>query len=161
MRGSRNIAQTSESLYEADYYAWIEEQVRALRMGHLENLDGENVAEELEDLGKSVRRELQSRLELILSHLLKFKYQPEKRSPSWENTLLEQRDRVSDLLMKNPSLRSSLDEDLIDAYRYARGAVGNDMGLVPREWRRRFPSECPWSMIEILNASYLPKTRAR
>lgn len=159
MRTSKNIAPAAQSLYETDYYAWVHKQVRALRAGRPADLDGENVAEELEDLGKTIRRELQSRLELVLSHLLKWTYQAEKRSPSWENTLVEQRERVSDLLARNPSLRNYLDEAVIDAYRYARGAAGNDMGLAPREWRRLFPSKSPWSVNEILNASFLPKSR--
>jgi hypothetical protein len=151
----------AESLYETDYYAWIQEQIRALRSGHPEDLDSENVAEELEDLSRSVRRELQSRLELILSHLLKWIYQPEKRTPSWENTLLEQRGRIADLLMKNPSLRHHVDDDAVDAYRYARGAAGDEMGLTPREWRRLLPSQSPWSTAEILNPSFMPKKSAR
>ncbi len=161
MRSSKNIAQAAQSLYEADYYAWVSEQVHALRAGRIADLDGENVAEELEDLGKTIRRELQSRLELVLSHLLKWTYQAERRGPSWENTLVEQRERVADLLLRNPSLKSVLDEVAADAYRYARGAAGSDMNLTPREWRRLFPLKCPWSMSEILNISFLPKSRAR
>jgi hypothetical protein len=160
VRNSRNIAQAAQPLYETDYYAWLQDQVRALRAGGWTDLDGENLAEELDDLGKALRRELQSRLELILSHLLKWTYQREKRSQSWENTLVEQRERVSDLLAKNPSLKNSLDEVAVDAYRYARGAAGNDMELPPREWRRRFPAKSPWSINEILNLSFLPKSRA-
>jgi hypothetical protein len=134
--------------------------VPALRNGEAAGLDHENVAEELDDLARSVRRELQSGLELILAHMLKWTYQPAKRSPSWENTLLEQRERVADLLAKNPSLKSVLDESLSEAYRYARGGAGNDMDLVPREWRRLFPMKCPWTPKDILNPSYLPKSRA-
>jgi hypothetical protein len=161
VRSSRNIAAVQPSLYEADYYAWLEQQIRALREGHPEDLDSLNVAEKLDDLSQSVRRELQSRLELILSHLLKWIYQAEKRTPSWENTIDEQRARVADLLMKNPSLRRELEDVVTEAYRYARRAAGNDMGLGLREWRRRFPSEAPWSAAEILNASFLPKNLAR
>ncbi|HLI79960.1 MAG TPA: DUF29 domain-containing protein [Candidatus Binataceae bacterium] len=162
VRSSRNIAQaTTPSLYETDYYAWIQEQVRALRAGDIENLDRENVAEELDDLARSVRRELESRLELIMSHLLKWTHQPGKRSASWENTIDEQRARVSDLLRENPSLKKELDEVLLSAYNYARRAAGNEMGLNPREWRQQLPAKCPWSALEILNTSYLPKTRAR
>ena len=161
MRHARNIAQqAAQPLYETDYYAWLREQARALRAVRSSDLDGENLAEELEDLGKALRRELQSRLELILSHLLKWAYQPEKRTPSWENTLVEHRGRVADLLAKNPSLKNYLDEVATDAYRYARGAAGNDMGLAPREWRRQFPAKSPWSINEILNPSFLPKSRA-
>ena len=159
MAGSRNAARVSLPLYESDYHQWIADQVAALRAGDPANLDAENIAEELKDLGKGVRRELQSRLELILSHLLKWTFQPSKRTPSWENTIFEQRQRVSDLLLKNPSLRSHLDELTTEAYRYARSAAGNDMGLAPREWRRFFPSRCQWSRDEILSTSFLPQPR--
>ncbi len=98
MRSSRNIAQDTQPLYETDYYAWVQEQVRALRAGDTDRIDRENVAEELDDLGKGVQRELQSRLELILSHFLKMTYQAQKRTSSWDNTIDEQRARVSDLL---------------------------------------------------------------
>jgi hypothetical protein len=160
VRSSRNIAQAAQPLYETDYYAWVQEQVRALRAGRPADLDVENVAEELEDLGKTIRRELQSRMELVLTHpSAQVGLSAGKRSPSWENTLVEQRGRVSDLLMKNPSLKNYLDEVATDAYRYARGAAGNDVGLAPREWRRHFPAKCPWSVNEILNPSFIPKSR--
>jgi Domain of unknown function DUF29 len=161
VRSSRNIAHVPEPLYETDYYAWIQEQVRALRDGRPEHLDSENVAEELEDLGKNLRRELQSRIEVILAHMLKLVYQPEKRTPSWGNTIHEQRMRLEDLLAKNTSLRSHLDETMFDAFRYARVAAGTEMGLTIRESRRLFPVDCPWTRAEILNASFLPKNPAR
>jgi hypothetical protein len=161
VRTSRNLAQAPESLYETDYFAWIQEQIRALRSGRSDDLDSANIAEELDDLGKSVRRELQSRIELILAHMLKIVYQPEKRTPSWENTIHEQRMRLEDHLAKNPSLRSHLDETILDAFRYARVAAGNEMGLTIREARRLFPTDCPWTRTEILNQSFLPKMRAR
>ncbi len=159
MAGSRNAARVSLRLYESDYHQWIADQVAALRSGDLAHLNAENIAEELEDLGKSVRRELQSRLEVILSHLLEWTFQSSKSTPSWENTIFEQRERVADLLLKNPSLRNHLDELTTDAYRYARSAAGNDMGLAPREWRRFFPARCQWSRDEILGATFLPKPR--
>jgi hypothetical protein len=84
-----------------------------------------------------------------------------KRTPSWENTIDEQRARVADLLIKNPSLRRELDDVLAEAYRYARRAAGNDMGLGLREWRRMFPLKSPWSTNEILNQSFMPKNPAR
>ena len=159
MRSSKSIARATPPLYESDYYAWVRDQVQALRAGRLSELDGENVAEELEDLGKAVRRELQSRLELILSHLLKWAYQPDRRSSSWENTIDEQRRRVADLVDKNPSLKSCLEEVASDAYRYARGSAGNDMGLAPRAWRRHFPTTSPWSLSQILDTAFLPEMR--
>ena len=150
-----------QPLYEAGYYAWLTEQIRALRERHPERVDAENVAEELEDLGYNVRRELQSRLEVILAHMLQIVYQPEKRTPSWENTIYEQRMRLEDLLAKNPSLRSHLDGTTLDAFRYARRAAGNEMGLTLRESRKLFPVDCPWTRAEVLSPSFVPKPPAR
>ena len=150
-----------QPLYETDYYAWLEEQIRFLREGHPERVDAENVAEELDDLGKNVRRELQSRLEVILAHMLKMVYQPEKRTSSWENTVYEQRMRFEDLIAKNPSLRTHLDEVMVDAFRYARVSAGNQMGLTIRQSRKLFPIECPWTRAEVLSPSFMPKNPAR
>jgi len=161
MRSSRSMAQVQQPLYDADYYGWTQEQVRALRAGDARNIDWENVAEELDDSGKNVRGEIHSRLELIISHLRKMAYQPEKRTPNWENTIDEQRSRVDDLLRKNPSRKNSMDEVLVEAYEYGRRAAGNEMGLSLCEWRRQLPAECPWSRSEILNPSFVPKPRAR
>src|SRR5438309_10047706 len=94
------------SLYERDFYAWIQEQVEALRQRRLDQVDADNVAEELDDLGSSLQRELESRLEVAIAHLLKWAYQPKRRSASWENTIDEQRARIRRLFAKNPSLRS-------------------------------------------------------
>ena len=112
-------------------------------------------------MSQSVRRELESKLQLILAHLLRLTYHPDKKTPSWENTIDEQRVRVSRLLRENPTLKSALDEALLNAYEYAQRMAGSDMGLVPREWRRVFPEKCPGSKAEILNPSYLPKNGAR
>lgn len=146
--------------YDGDYWAWLDEQSRALRARRLNQLDPDNLAEELEDLGKAVLRELQSRLEVLLAHLLKWAYQPERRGPSWENTIDEQRARILDLLQKNPSLRRQLDEVIGDAYRYACRSAGDDTGLAPKQWKRLFPSACPWSKDQVMDESFLPEAQS-
>jgi hypothetical protein len=153
---SRKIATSAQPLYETDFYAWSEEQARAIREGRFEDLDIENVAEEIESLGKTERRELQSRLEVILLHLLKWAYQSKKRSRSWRNSIDQQRARVAILLRKNPSIKANFSEELSDAYDLARQSAGNEMGLQPKEWQRKFPAKCPWSASQILEDSFLP-----
>src|SRR5690348_30226 len=95
----------NSAAYDDDFYAWTQDQARLLRSGELSQLDVENLAEELESMGRSDRRELDSRLEVLLVHLLKWQVQTEFRSRSWSGTIREQRSRVEDLLNESPSLR--------------------------------------------------------
>ena len=92
-------------LYEKDCVRWTEETARLLRAGAFDDLDIENLAEEIEDMGKSRRRELHSRLRVLVSHLLKWQFQVDKRSPSWESTIFEQREEIADVMEESPSLR--------------------------------------------------------
>jgi Domain of unknown function DUF29 len=96
------------SLYDADYVAWLDQQVRHLRAGRLGVVDVENIAEELEGLMKAERRELRSRLEVLILHLLKWDHQPEQRSNRWRATVAEQRRRLRDLLTDSPSLEGDV-----------------------------------------------------
>jgi uncharacterized damage-inducible protein DinB len=73
----------SHSLYEQDFYQWTQQMATVLRNGHFDQLDIENIAEEIESLGRSDRRELKSRLTVLLMHLLKWHCQPEQRNNSW------------------------------------------------------------------------------
>ncbi len=98
----------NRQLYDQDFYAWANEQAGLLRAGRLSEADIEHIAEEIESMGKSEKRELVSRLTVLLLHLLKWQHQPAFRSKSWRLTLEEQRDRLEDHLADNPSLKSSL-----------------------------------------------------
>src|SRR3954447_825190 len=86
-----------DSLYEQDHLAWIEQQSELLRAGRLQDLDLENISEELGDLGRSQRRELEHRLEIILAHLLKKQFQPKRHTRSWDVTIGEQRRQIERL----------------------------------------------------------------
>ncbi|CBS85695.1 DUF29 domain-containing protein [Azospirillum lipoferum] len=107
-------------LYDEDFVAWIERQTALLRSGSLTALDRANLAEELEDMGKAIRRALCSRLEVLLTHLLKYQFQPAMRTGSWLGTIDEQRNRIEDLVEESPSLRPLLAELLEDAKIYKR-----------------------------------------
>ena len=89
--------------YEKDFVAWLEDQARRARRG--EGLDLENVAEQLEGVARSDRREIRSRLSILLTHLLKCTAHPEKPSSSWLGTIADERDRIADLIEDSPSLR--------------------------------------------------------
>ncbi len=105
--------------YEADYHRWTKDQASALREQRLAEIDWENVAEEIESLGRSDRREIESRLAVILEHLLKWQFQPERRSASWQASLFEQRNRIHRLLLESPSLKGYPATVLDDEYRLA------------------------------------------
>ncbi len=107
---------TSDEMYESDFHAWALRQVALLREGGLDALDVENLAEEIGDLGSSQRSELVSRLEVLLTHLLEWQFQPERRGRSWSRTIAEQRDRIGPPKRKGPSLRAFQEEVVRDAY---------------------------------------------
>jgi len=140
------------NLYEKDFYSWTQNQAEMLRSGNYENLDMVNLIEEIESMGKSEQRELESRLEVLLMHLLKWRYQPESRGKSWEATIIEQRDRLVDHLKKNPSLKSRLPEVQESAYHYAVVGAYRETNLDMSV----FPKPCPWTFEEAMNPDFWP-----
>jgi hypothetical protein len=139
--------------YEEDFYAWTVEQARLLRSGELTSIDVANIAEEIESLGRSDKRAIESRLTVLLMHLLKWQIQSKMRSQSWSGTILEQRRRIEKLLRESPSLRASIDEALAEAYSDAREAASNETGLPETD----FPTECPFTAEQVLSRSFLPE----
>jgi Domain of unknown function DUF29 len=139
--------------YEEDFYAWTVEQSRLLRSGEFSNLDAENIAEEIESMGRSDRRALESRLIVLLTHLLKWQIQQRMRSSSWSGTIGEQRRRVAKLLQESPSLRPFVNEALAEAYSAARQTASNQTGLLDTE----FPAECPFTADQVLSDAFLPE----
>jgi len=143
----------SNSLYERDFYAWANEQAALLRAGRLSEADLENIAEEIESMGRSEKRELVSRLKVLLTHLLKWRFQPTLRGNSWRLSIEEQRREVVDHLADNPSLKDELPEALSSAYRKSILAGAIETGLD----RRTFPSACPWTYEQIMDAAFWPE----
>lgn len=140
-------------LYEIDFLAWTERTVQLIRGRQFGEVDWEAVIEEIESLGKSDRRELKSRLEVLLHHLLKWQYQANLRSGSWQNTIDEQRNRIADLLEESPSLKSLPNEVLAECYRRGKKAASNETGL-PLD---RFPVDCPYPIIQVIDPEFLPE----
>ena len=140
--------------YDEDFHAWAEEQARLLRAGEFSQLDIGNIAEEVEDIGRSVRRELRNRLAVLTMHLLKWAYQPGHRSPSWSGTIREQREQVTELIEESPSLRSLPTADLGKIYRLAVSKALRDTGLP----EATFPAECPFTPEQILSEDFLPES---
>jgi len=139
--------------YDEDFYAWTVEQARLLRAGEFSAIDVANIAEEIESLGRSDRRELGSRLTVLIAHLLKWQKQPEMRSKSWSATIREQRRQIEKLLRESPSLRPFVAKALTEAYSDAREDAAEETGLAVTE----FPGECPFTLDEVLARSFLPE----
>ncbi|OYQ37962.1 hypothetical protein CHU95_00105 [Niveispirillum lacus] len=142
----------SGNLYETDFYAWANEQAALLRAGKLSAADIEHIAEEIESMGKTEKRELISRLKVLLMHLLKWQFQPAGRCVSWQLTIKEQRREVADHLSDNPSLKSRLSETMENAYGVAIIAAARETSIS----EETFPAECPWSFDQIMDAGFWP-----
>ena len=138
--------------YERDFFAWTQEQAQILRARETLELDWDNLAEEIDSMGRRDRRELESRLRRILHHLLKWQVQPGLRGPGWRNTLIEQRRQAEKLLRESPSLRSHLRQLADEAYPDAVRDAVSDSGLRPQT----FAADCPFTVEQILDPDYLP-----
>jgi hypothetical protein len=136
--------------YEEDYYTWVNEQVALLRAGRFDEIDAENIAEELSDLGKDEFAKLQSCLRVLLMHMLKWDQQPEHRTRSWVFSIREQRRRHARLMKQNPGLKPRLDEARDQAYEDARDWAANETHLPVRE----FPKRCPYDWKDILERPF-------
>lgn len=140
----------SHASYHADFYAWAQQQAALLRAGQLDQVDIEGVAEEIESMGKAEKRELISRLEVLLLHLLKWHYQPAYRGRSWQLSIKEQRMKLAEHLADNPSLAAQWDDALVTAYRYALVSAERETGLT------HFPESLPYSREQVMDQTFLP-----
>lgn len=140
------------TLYERDFYAWLQNQAALLKSGRLVELDIEHLTEEIESMGASERRELINRLRVLLIHLLKWQYQPDGRSSGWRGTIIEQRAQLETLLDQSPSLRRMVPDMLVYAYLKARLQAAEETGLA----LATFPEDCPYSVDQALSMGYWP-----
>ena len=138
--GPRN-GRERQAMYK-DFYQWTQEQVSLLKAGDFDNVDWNHVIEEIEEMGIALRRQLASRLKVLFAHMLKWEYQPEKRTKSWDITIATQKDEIEELLEDAPSLRNYLPELVPRAYKRARRLASMETGL-PLE---TFPDECPYKL---------------
>ena len=139
--------------YDDDFYAWCMDQAEKLTRGELDGLDIENIAEEIESMGKRDRREIASRFKRITRHLLKCVYQPQKFSESWHHTIRSQRDELTGVLNDSPSLAAQADKLAGDAYPAAVRAAAAETGMD----RSEFPSNLPFTVEELLDDHFLPR----
>lgn len=144
-------ARPRRAAYERDFYGWALEQGALIRAGRLDEVDLENVAEEIESLGRSEFDKLVSFTRLVLLHMLKWEHQPNLRSRSWALSIETHRDHARDILEENPSLKPRIDEALARAYRTARWEAMRETGLAGSV----FPRTCPFTWDEMLTRPYL------
>lgn len=147
----------NSALYDEDFFAWTQEQARLLRSGQFSALDIENIAEEIESMGRSARRELECRLVVLLIRLLKWQVQIGFRSGSWSGTIREQREQIEDLISESPSLRSMVATIRPALYARARRKAADETGLALATFARA----CPFTPAEVLSQDFLPKDRDR
>lgn len=139
--------------YETDFYAWVLHNAQLLRERRWSEIDVEHLIEELESMGKNNQRELNSRFKILLAQLLKWQYQPEHRSKSWQRSIDEQRSELDDLIEENPSLTTRFSHAVANAYPKA-------VKLAVKETRlslNTFPQKCPYLLEQILDENFYPE----
>jgi hypothetical protein len=139
--------------YDTDVVAWANEQAALLRAGKFSELDIEHIADEVEDVGKSELRELETRMAVLLAHLAKWAFQPARRGASWQITIRSQRKAIDRRLINTPSLKPELNdpEFWLVVWGDATRIATNETGL------QDFPETCPWSVDQILDPDFLPE----
>jgi len=148
------MSTATAQLYETDFYGWTQHQAETLRARNFAGMDLDNLIEEIESMGRSEQRELESRLEILLMHLLKWVFQADYRGTSWELTIEEQRRRIVNHMAKNPSLKSKLADACQTAYSYAVLGAAKETRLS----RSIFPASLPWTFEQIMDDTFWPET---
>jgi hypothetical protein len=146
---------THKTLYEQDFYLWIQTTSQLLREGKLDQLDIENLIEEIDSMGRSEKKELRNRLIVLIEHLLKLQYWIEEKdfgARGWRGTVVEQRREIGYILADSPSLKSVFNDIFLDCYIDARNDTIRKYQL-PSE---SFPEDPPFSLIQILDADFIP-----
>ena len=151
---SKVLKERETRLYDQDFNLWLDEQVTFLRQGRVNELDLENLAEEVESIGRSDKREIYNRLTVLMTHLLKVQFQPDKRTRSWRSTIREQRRQLRLVFQDSPSLEKAYVPNMFDAiYQDARQEASEEtrLGL------ETFPAICPYSLEQILDEGFVPE----
>lgn len=143
---------STQVLYGQDFHLWLAETVRSLKEGKLLEVDYENLIEELESMGRSEKNALKSNLKILLMHLLKYQFQPDKRTNSWRYTITEHRQRILDTLEISPSLGRFLEEEFGRCYQNARRLAADETGIAIQN----FPENSPFTISESLELDFLP-----
>ncbi|MBF0607700.1 MAG: DUF29 domain-containing protein [Magnetococcales bacterium] len=143
----------ASDLYEVDFYQWAFHNADLLRQGRFTEIDLENIIEELEDMGRSSKRELASRLAVLIMHLLKWQYQLNRRSESWITTIVNQRRELKRLLEDNPSLKYNIETVMAKEFIEAKLMFEVETGISARQ----LPETCHYTFEQLMDYSYLPQ----
>lgn len=156
------VKQKRSVSHEDDFHAWALEQAQILRRiaPKVPSLDCLEIAEELEGMVRSEERAVQSFLQVLLIHLLKWRYEPNRRSRSWRVSIQNARSEIRDQLADSPSLRSKLPLLLERAYERARRSAGAEMEFDEREWEEKSPPSCPWDFDQLMS-DFWPEPASR
>ena len=138
--------------YENDFYSWTQEQAELLKHGRFSELDIANLIEEVESMGRGEKRELESRLTILLLHLLKWKYQDVRRGRSWQLSIDEQRIQFEKTLNENPGLKPALDQIIKYAYKLAVIKAARETKIS----KSIFPESCPWNLAQFIEDGFYP-----
>jgi len=141
---------SDSDLYDTDFHEWAETQAALLRSRSANALDWDNLAEEIESLARRDRREIRNRLAIICQHLLKWEFQPARRSNSWRSSVREARRQIAGLVEESPTLAAYPAAKLADAYEHGREDADAETGLLD------LPADCPWSLEQVLDRSFWP-----
>jgi transcriptional regulator of aromatic amino acid metabolism len=147
------VQSTAKKLYETDFNFWLETTAKLLRERQFNQIDYDNLVEEIEAIGRSERNALESNLRVLLMHLLKWKYQPSRRSNSWKSSIIEHSLRINKAFKYSPSLRRYFNEIFEETYQDARLLAAGETGLS----KETFPEHCLFKVQDILNPEYLPE----
>lgn len=147
-----SITTATTSLYEQDFYLWLQTNINLLKEGKFAEIDLDNLLEEPESMGRNDKNALKSNLRILLMQLLKYKYQSEKRTNSWIYTIIEHRQRLRDTFKTSPSLSRFFEETFNESYQDARKLAAGETGLSIQI----FPLESPFTIEEVLNLDFLP-----
>lgn len=138
--------------YEDDFYIWLYQQIELLQQKRINEVDLPNLIEELEDMGREQLHALESSYRLVISHLLKWQFQPQMRSASWEVTIIRERANIEAREGRNPSLKSDAANIAFGVYRHALREAMVETHLA----RSTFPSECPWTVDQLRDIDFMP-----
>jgi uncharacterized protein DUF29 len=141
--------------YDKDVILWSQEQGRLLRARRFAELDVEHLADEIEDVGESEKRELASRMAVLLAHLLKWARRPTARTNSWRSTIVVQRKRIALALKATPSLKAAMRDPVWqeDARLDAVAQAQKETGLAAEH----LPEACPWTMDQAADQDFWPE----
>lgn len=139
--------------HDEDFYGWAIAEANLLRQRKWDELDIEHLAEELESMGASEKREIRSRMEQLLKHLLKWQYQTDLQCKSWRNSIRNQRKALLAVIKDNPSLKPTIPEYVKDVYEDALEGAVEETGI----YKENFPAQCPYTFEQIMDDEFYPE----